>query len=220
MLDAGGHKPVLSCATRWTSQRGAAESMIKNLSAMKTVTAACDAEAELDKDAMKPKRKVASLLFNEGFSASVRKLLTILNPVAELTNFCQQSTTSSADAAEKWLELLTDGIEDLQPFLIYRVKKSNVLNTVTMTANYLHPIYRGKRLSQDQLTEVNTYLLDKLDTDQLESLRKFTENEDIFANLGSKKGLLPITFWHFASELGHRKLAEFAKDYLKIPAST
>lgn len=220
LLDAGGHKPVLSCTTRWTSQRGAAESMIKNLSAMKTVTAACDAEAELDKDAIKPKRKVAALLFNEAFSASVRKLLTILNPVADLTNFCQKSTSSSAEAAEKWLELLTDGPEDLKSFLKYRIRQSNVLNTVTMTANFLHPTYRGKRLSQDQLTEVNTYLLDKLDADQLESLRKFTVNEEIFANLVNKKGLLPITFWHYASELGHRKLAEFSKDYLKIPAST
>lgn len=81
----------------------------------------------------------------------------------------------------------------------------------SMTANYLHPIYRGKRLIQNQMTEVNTYLLDKLDADQLESLRKFTKNEDIFANLVNKKGLSPITFWHFASELGYRKLTEFAK---------
>ena len=39
-------------------------STFKNLSAMKTVTAACDAEVELDKDAKKPKGKVVSLLFN------------------------------------------------------------------------------------------------------------------------------------------------------------
>lgn len=220
LSDAGGHKPVLSCTTRWTSQRGAAKSMIKNLSAMKTVTAACDAEAELDKDVIKPKRYVVSLLFNEEFPASVRKLLTILNPVAELTKFCQKSTASSADAAEKWLELLADGPEDLKPFLEYRIAQSNVLNTVTMTANYLHPTYRGKRLSQDQLKEVNTYLLDKLDDDQLESLRKYTKSEDIFVNLVNKKRLSPITFWHYAAELGHRKLSEFANDYLKIPAST
>lgn len=38
LLKAGGNKPILSCTTRWTSQRGAALSFIKNLSAMKTVT--------------------------------------------------------------------------------------------------------------------------------------------------------------------------------------
>lgn len=220
LTDAGGHKPVLSCPTRWTSQRGAADSMNKNLPAMKTVAAACDVEAEVDKDVLKPKSKVVSLLFNEGFTASVRNLLKILNPVAELTNFCQKSSVSSADAAEKWLKLLTDGPEDLQPFLEYRIKQSHVLNTVTMTANFLHPAYRGKLLSQDQLTEVNSYMLEKLDGDQLESLRKFKENTDVFASLVKKKGLSALTFWHFASESGHRKLADFARDYLKIPSST
>lgn len=132
----------------------------------------------------------------------------------------QKSTASSADAAEIWLELLIDGQEDLKPFLVYRIKQSHVLNTVTMTANYFHPTYRGKRLNQEQLREVKTCLFDKLDVDQLESLRMFTENETTFANLVNKKGLLPLTFWHYACELGHQKIAEFAKDYLTIPAST
>lgn len=38
LLKAGGHKPTLSCSTRWTSQRGAGDSFVKNLPAMKTVT--------------------------------------------------------------------------------------------------------------------------------------------------------------------------------------
>lgn len=38
LVKAGGHKPKLSCATRWTSERNAAESFIKNLSPMKNVT--------------------------------------------------------------------------------------------------------------------------------------------------------------------------------------
>lgn len=45
--------------------------MIKKLSAMKKVTADCDAEAELDKDAIRPKRKVVSLLFDNRFVESV-----------------------------------------------------------------------------------------------------------------------------------------------------
>lgn len=38
LLKAGGRKPVLSCSTRWTSQRNAVNSFAKNLSTMKTVT--------------------------------------------------------------------------------------------------------------------------------------------------------------------------------------
>ena len=73
---------------------------------------------------------------------------------------------------------------------------------------------------QDQLKEVKKYLFEKLGADELESLHKFTKNEEIFANLVQKKITPPKTFWHFAAELGHEKLAAFAMDYLKIPAST
>lgn len=38
LLKMGGHKPKLSCPTRWTSQRNAVDSFLKNLTAMKTVT--------------------------------------------------------------------------------------------------------------------------------------------------------------------------------------
>ncbi|XP_055309489.1 uncharacterized protein LOC129573203 [Sitodiplosis mosellana] len=194
--------------------------MIKNLTAMKTVTAACDAEADVDEKAIKPKASVSSLLFNVDFLASVKKLIEVLNPVAELTNFCQKSSTSSAEAVEKWLQLQSDGPEELKPFLEYRTKQSNVFNTVTMTANYLHPVYRGKRMSQEQLNKVKKYLFEKLDGDELESLHKFTENEEVFGNLVRKKIVSPRTFWHYAAELNHKKLAAFAMDYLKIPAST
>lgn len=61
---------------------------------MKTVTAACDVEAEIDANALKPKAAVSQLLFDAGFIASVKQLLELLNPVAKLTNYCQKSTTS------------------------------------------------------------------------------------------------------------------------------
>lgn len=41
LLKAGGHKPKLACSTRWTSQRDAADSFIKNLTAMMTVSGEC-----------------------------------------------------------------------------------------------------------------------------------------------------------------------------------
>lgn len=98
LLKSGGHKPALSCSTRWTMQRNAAESFLKKLSAMKTVTAACDVEAETDKDAIRPKSNVSSILFNQQFITAVKTLVNILNPVAELANFCQKSTASARQA--------------------------------------------------------------------------------------------------------------------------
>ena len=157
---------------------------------------------------------VTPILFDVEFLASVQHLLEILNPVAELTNFCQKSTT-----VEKWLELLENDSNELHGFVKNHLKKSNVLNTVTMTANYFHPIYRGKKLNEAQKKEVKSYIFDKLEAAGLESCRKFSEDEDIFASLQRKKKISPKTYWHYA-ELGHAELAAFAMDFLMIPAST
>lgn len=89
-----------------------------------------------------------------------------------------------------------------------------------MTANYFHPVYLGKRLNEDQQKEVKTYIFDNLEAEELESWRQFEEDVGIFATLNRKKLTSPKTFWHYASEMGHEKLAAFAMKFLKIPAST
>ena len=80
------------------------------------------------------------------------------------------SSSSVADAAEKWMDLLENGPGVLRPFLEFRIKKSKVLNMVTLTANYFHPVYRGKRMNEKQLNEVRAYICEKLDGPELESL--------------------------------------------------
>lgn len=218
LLAADGKKSVLCCVTRWTSQRGAAVSFINNLSCMKKVAADCDAELENDKNAIRPKAGVSQLLFNENFIESVKMLIALLDPVAELTNFCQKSNVSIADAVEKWLDLLAN--DKLEKYVKERCKQSNVFNNVTMTANFLHPEYRGKKLNESQMNDVNAYIFDQLEGDALESLRLYTNSEGTFASLYKKKIKSPKTFWHFASQQGHKQLADFATKYLNIPAST
>lgn len=152
----------------------------------------------------------------------MKKLLALLDPVAvaDLTNYCQKSTTSVADAVEKWMELAENGTEEMNQFLKYRCEKSNVFNIVTMTANFRHPIYRGKKLNADQQKEVKNHIFEQLDSDGLESLRLFTLNVGTFALLQKKKVTSPKKFWHYASEQGHEPLALFAMKFLKVPGST
>lgn len=189
-------------------------------SSSSTFVAACATEAETDANAVQPKSDISSILFNAEFVASVKKLLELLNPVAELTNFCQKNTSSAADAAEQWLKLYENGSDEMRTIIGNRMKKSHILNTVTMTANFFHPVYRGKRLNETQQQEVKSYVFNKLDASGLESFRKFTADEDLFAKLNEKKIISPKTFWHYAAELGHEKLASFAMKFLQIPAST
>lgn len=95
-----------------------------------------------------------------------------------------------------------------------------LLNTVTMTANYFHPIYRGKKLDDEQLKAVKSYIFNELDADALESCREFTKDEGVFASMKQKNITLPKTFWHYAADMGHEKLSEFAMKFVMIPAST
>lgn len=220
LLTAGGLKPVLSCVTRWTSQRGAGVSFLKNLSCMKKVAADCDAEVEKDKNAIRPKPAVSQLLFKEDFVESVKNLVDLLDPVAELTNYCQKSDVSAADAVEKWLDLIENESQELRDYAKQRCTKNNVFNNITMTANFFHPKHRGKKLSESQTKEVNDYVFESLDASALESVRLFTIGEGMFGSLNRKKISSPKTFWHFARQQGHGELADFASKLLKIPAST
>ena len=128
-----------------------------------------------------------------------------IDPVAELINFCQKNTTSVADATEKWLELLQDGPLDLRPFF-------GKPNETEQHFKRCH--------DDDQWQQVTNYIFDKLEGAELEPLREFTKGEGSFANLNRKKFTWPKTFWHFAAQTGHEKLAAFALDYLEIPAFT
>lgn len=221
MLSAGGTKAVLSCATRWTSQRGAGVSFLKNLAAMKKVAADCDLEAEQDKNATRPAEAVSQLLFKSEFIESVKNLLGILDPVAELTNNCQRSDCSSADAVEKWLDLIQNSNDELRGYVRQRTVKSKVFNEITMTANFFHPVYRGLKLNETQRTSVNDFIFESsLDAEGLESCRLYTANEGTFAALARKKITSPKTYWHFAGQQDHHKLSGFAMKLLKIPAST
>lgn len=79
--------------------------------------AACATEAESDENAIQPKSNISSILFDAKFIQSVKNLLELLKPVAQLTNFCQKSTTSSADAVEKWLEVEENASSELRVYV-------------------------------------------------------------------------------------------------------
>lgn len=220
LLIAGGTKPVMSCNTRWTSEHRAAASFLKNLSAMKKVTADCDVAAEMDENAIQPTAAVSQLLFQSVFVESVKKLVEMLDPVAKLTNDCQRRDFSVSDAVEEWLNLLEHDSEELRGFVKSRCNKSNVFNNVTMAANYFHPIYRGRKLNASQTTAVNNYTFELLNAAALESCRLYSTNDGTFGALARKKITSPKTYWHYAIQQGHQELGEFAMKLLKIPAST
>lgn len=206
LVKAGGNKPVLYSLIRFASSRNAIKSFLKNVPYMKKVAAddevaSGDEEEEVEEDvaARKPVPDVTQLLFNENSIGSAKNMLEIMETIGELINFCQKSTSSIADAVEMWLKLLGNASNDLQTLANNRCKTSNVFNDDTLTANFLHPIYRGQNLSEAQKDQVEDYILQKFDSDGLESFRLFSSGEGIFATLNEKIITSPKTYWCFAN---------------------
>lgn len=142
-----------------------------------------------------------------------------MDPIGKLINLCQKSESSAADAVEEWFDLLDQAPAELRTLAQTRCTKSHVFNNITMTANYLHPVYRGQKLSELQKDAVNDYIFDSLDSGGLESFRLFTSDAGIFASLKNKNIVSPKTYWFYAKRQ-HLQLAEFATKLLLIPAST
>lgn len=93
------------------------------------------------------------------------------------------------------------------------------LNQYALTANYLHPVYRGRNMDGNQLDVVDQFLLDSLESNGLDSLQQFKLNEGIFETLRVKQIIKPRTFWNL-TERRHKELASLANKLLKIPASS
>lgn len=214
---AGGKKPVLYSVIRFASTRNAIKSFLENLSFMKQVSAN---DENIESDTTNPDTAITQLLFNATFVESVKNLLSILDPIAKLINSSQKSDFSAADAIEEWFELFENAPREITSIVEARCKKSDVFNNVTMTANFFHPVYRGRKLNESQQQQVNDYIFDSLESDALESCRLFEKEEGIFASLKRKKITSPHTFWYYAAQKNHKELSAFATKLLKIPAST
>lgn len=218
LTKAGGKKPVLYSVIRFASARNAIQSFLENVSFMKKVCA--DGDNDEDDSTKHPDPSVAQLLFNVSFVDSAKNLLSSLDPIAKLINVCQKSNVSVADAVEEWFDSLAEAQREIKPLVEARVKKSKVFNDVSMAANYFHPVYRGRKLSDSQRKEVDDYIFIALEANALESCRLFKTDEGTFAALKRKKILTPNTYWYYAQQQGHDELAVFAMKLLKIPAST
>lgn len=219
LLMAGGSKAVLHDIAHWTSQRDEMASFLDNLIFMEKVTADCEADYQRDKSVARPKSSVTQLLSNTDFVETVKNLADMLDSVSEVINYCQRSDVSAADIIEKWLDLLRSESEELRNFVDERCTKSNVFNNITITANFFHPNYRGKKLSESQTKDVYDYIFETLDADGLESVRLFMSSDGTFDSLVKKDIKSPKTFWHFASQQGHKQLADFAIKLLSLKDS-
>lgn len=166
---------------------------------------------------------MVNLLFDDDFIEKTKINVRRMDPICELINNCQKSNVSVADAAEMWMKLcmtvknLNDFTSSMKESVEKRAKMAT--NVYGLTANYLHPKYRGKMLSSTQTDLVEDFLLVVLDDDGLISLHEFQNNENIFKCLAEKNVNRPDAFWGLTDKK-HPGLSRIADRLLKIPASS
>lgn len=83
------------------------------------------------------------MLSSSEFEMRLQDYVLIFDPVCKMVNKCQRSDSSIADACEEWFKLSipTDNI-NYEKIIQDRLEKA--LRPAILTANYLHPVYKGK----------------------------------------------------------------------------
>lgn len=159
------------------------------------------------------------LLFDIEFAIEVQKAIGVLDPICKLVNFCQKKTTSVAEAAEMWLSLAVTDNTSLDNLRFIEKRKSLALNIYSLLANTMHPLFKGRKLSDAQQDSVQEFLISELSGSGLSDFQKFKFGEGIFGALNAKDNLSAINFWKFANRTAP-ELSQLATKLLLIPAST
>lgn len=214
IIKGGGQKIILACETRWCSYRDAFRCCLYNLSIMRQII-------KDQKLAIKPEN--SELLFSEDFETTLQDYILIFDPVCELINKCQRSDSNIADACEEWFKLTIPTINDnYEKILKERLRK--VIKPSILTANFLHPTYKGRRFMHIEMyrTEVYNFLKKELNVQNLcdhFGIQAFLHDTDIFKILNTKNLMSPQTYWFMAGKK-YLDLAELADNLMKIPASS
>ncbi|XP_018403329.1 PREDICTED: uncharacterized protein LOC108780192 [Cyphomyrmex costatus] len=214
IIERGGQKIILACETRWCSYRDAFRCCLKNLSIMRQI---------IKDKTITIKTECSKILFSEDFETTLQDYILIFDPVCTLINKCQQSNTNIADACEEWFKLIIPTANDnYEKIIEERLKKA--LRPSILTANFLHPTYKGKKFMhiEKYRCEVYNFLSKELNVKNLcdhLGIQAFLHGTDIFKILDSKNLTFPHTYWFMASKK-YPDLAELADKLMKIPASS
>lgn len=209
LIKRGGSKIVLACETRWCSYRDSFKCALKNLDIMRTVVQEKQIKFNHESDA---------LLQSSEFEIILQDYILIFDPVCELVNKCQRSSSNIADAIEYWLTLNIPTCNDNQDKLIKaRIQKAT--KPICFAANFLHPVYQGQRLSYDQREWAIHFIKKHLNEMGLKELETFQAETGFFKKLFTKNIKDPYIFWS-TSKNHAPHLSKLALKLFDIPSST
>lgn len=134
-----------------------------------------------------------ALLQNSEFETILQDYILIFDPVCELVNKCQKSSSNIADAIEYWLTLNMSTDNDNHNKLVQtRIQKAT--KPICFAANFLHPVYQGQRLSYDQREWAIDFIKEHLNEMGLKELETFQAKTGFFEKVFTKNIKDPLYF--------------------------
>lgn len=194
--------------TRFCYIRDSCETILKNLTKMRSITAITDCGID---------PTICEIVNSSDFQADVTDIHRTLTPVCKLINKCQDPKANIADATQLWLQLKlpTDKYNEL---IRQRIVKA--VWPVGYVANYIHPKYKGVLLNNEQLRKVKEFLKQHLNNEGRNELEQFiaNRNTDPFL-IKAQSCSTPISYWSLLKHK-YKNLSILALKIMIIPAST
>ena len=165
----GSLKPQLIGSTRWNSQLECMRTYITNRPFYIMIMAQHEELIEA---------RIQTIINNVALFREAKHLLQTLTPIADALDKLQSDYTNIADACETWINLLQN--DDLQPHRVQIQKRFDQAMTPNhFLAHCLHPKYRGRNLTVEQLLGAHQLLISK-DPDMMPHLASFQAESSPF----------------------------------------
>ncbi len=183
----GSIKPQLPCETRWKSQMNCLDTFLHN----RTLYLQIVQEHEDDMD-----QNISRKIMDMNIYRQAKDLCAMLRPMANAIDATQRDAATIADATDVFLSLLRD--PELLPHRKAVEKRfSQAILPCHMAAYLLHPRYRGKYLSSQQLETAKSWIQER-DPDYLEFVMAFQGQDSPFPPSSfsdSATKVLPHAWW-------------------------
>ena len=157
-------------------------------------------------------------LFDNNLERYLQDNLIMLDPVCELIRNCEQTSKNIADATEYWLRLnLPASNQSFELLIENRLIK--VINQYGLAANFLHPVYQGLRLREEQLQKMNNFFEQNLTANGLIELECYKNRTGMFRMIFNRGYQSWEIFWWTARNF-YPELSKLALKLQNVCAST
>lgn len=158
-------------------------------------------------------------IFDRTFENNLKESIFIFEFLSKFKSDSNKKHFSIADSPEERFKLKTlIKNEEYTGIIDYVLKK--VITPQALTANFLHPSYKGNAFMKinEYSHMVYEFLIDELDGEGLQELELYQNSRGLFDKLFVKM-TCPEVFWSIASE-EFTKISILAESLLKTPACT